>query len=78
MGREEKKPAWEATGSTIVERKITIERFHSCDQHLCKFIATKERVYIKREFNFHRTGLEHQHGYRFIVLEHQYGRRDVM
>ena len=22
--------------------------------------------------------LAHQHGHRFIVLEHQYGRRDVM
>ena len=24
------------------------------------------------------TGFENQHGRRFIVLEHQYGRRDVM
>ena len=28
--------------------------------------------------NSHRTGLEHQHGRRFIVLGHQHGRRDVM
>ena len=45
---------------------------------LCKFIGTKEIVYIRKEFNSHRTGLEHQHGRRFIVLEHQYGRCDVM
>ena len=44
-----KTPAWEATGSTIVEQKITIERFHSRDQHLCKFIGTKESVYIKKK-----------------------------
>ena len=32
----------------------------------------------EKKFNSHRTGLEHQHGRRFIVLELQYGRRDVM
>ena len=48
---------------------------------VCKFIWTKESVYItdiRKELNFHRTGLGHQHGRRFIVLGHQYGRRDVM
>ena len=53
-------------------------RFHSRDQHLCKFMGTKESVYIRKEINSHRIGLEHQHGRRFIVLERQYGRRDVM
>ena len=47
------------------------ERFHSPGQHLCKFIATKESLCIRKEFNSHRTGLEHQRGRRFIVLEHQ-------
>ena len=56
----------------------TIECFHSHDQHLCKFIETKESVCIRKEFNSQRTGLGHQHGRRFIVLGHQYGRRDVM
>ena len=55
-----------------------IECFHSRDQHLCKFIGTKESVCIRKEFNSHRIGLGHQHGRRFIVLGHQYGRRDVM
>ena len=41
-------------------------------------IATKESIYIRKEFNSHRTGLEHQYGRRFIVLGHQYGRRDVI
>ena len=41
---------------------IHIERFHSRDQHLCKFIETKKSVYIRKEFNSHRTGLGHQHG----------------
>ena len=55
-----------------------IEPFHSHDQHLRKFIKTKESVYIRKEITSHRTGLKHQHGRRSIVLEHQYGRRDVM
>ena len=55
-----------------------IERFHSRDQYLCKFIGTKESVCIRKEFNSHRIGLGHQHGRRFIVLGNQYGRRDVM
>ena len=41
---------------------------HSRDQHLCKFIGTKESVYIRKEFNSHKNGLEHQHGRRFIVF----------
>ena len=36
---------------------MTIERFHSRDQHLCKFMGTKESVYIRKEFNSHRTGM---------------------
>ena len=57
---------------------LAIERFHSRDQHLRKFIETKGSVYIRKEFNSHRICLVHQHGRRFIVLEHQYGRRDFM
>ena len=60
------------------KKRTEIDRFHARGQHLCKFIGPKERVYIRKEFNSHKTGLEHQHGRRFIVLEHQYGRRDVM
>ena len=63
---------------TTLTGTATIERFHSRGQHLCKFIGTKENVYIRKEFNSHRTGLGHQHGRRFIVLGHQYGHRDVM
>ena len=40
--------------------------------------GTKESVYIRKEFNSHRTGLEHKHGCRFIVLGHKYGNHDVM
>ena len=58
--------------------KQALNRFHSRGQHLCKFIGTKEIVYIRKEFNSHRIDLEHQYGRRFIVLEHPYGRRDVM
>jgi len=55
-----------------------MERFHSGGQHTCKFTETKGSVYIRKEFNSQRIGLEHQRGRRFIVLEHQYGCRDVM
>ena len=81
---QEREP-WERGTNILVYRhkpikkpKRKIERFHSRGQHLCKFIRTKESVYIRKEFNSHRTCLGHQHGRRFIVLEHQYGRRDVM
>ena len=38
---------------------------------------TKESVYIRKGFDSHRTGLEHQHGRCFIVLGDQYGPRDM-
>ena len=38
----------------------------------------KKYVFKGKEFNSHGICLENQHGHRFIVLEHQYGRRDVM
>ena len=55
-----------------------IECFHSRGKRICKFIVTKESVCIRKEFNSQETGLGHQHGRRFIVLGHQYGRFDVM
>ena len=57
--------------------KYSIERFYSSGQ-LYKFIGTKESAYIRKEFSPHRICLEHQHGGRFIILEHQNERRDVM
>ena len=56
----------------------SMERFLSRGQLTCKFLGTKGSIYIRKELNSHRTGLVHQHGRRFIVLEHQYGCRDVM
>ena len=38
----------------------------------------KKIVCIRKESHPHRICLEHQHSRRFIVLELQYGRRDVM
>ena len=52
--------------------------FHSHHSHLCKFIGTKESIYIRKEFNSHRTALGHKHGCRFIVLGHKYGHHDFM
>ena len=51
---------------------------HSRVQQPCKFIGTKESVYLRKELNSHRIGLVKQHGCRFIVLEHQYICHDVM
>ena len=40
--------------------------------------ATKESFYIEKAFNSRRIDFWHtNYGRRFIVLEHQYGRRDV-
>ena len=33
---------------------------------------------MRKEFNSQRIFFVHQHGRRYIVLQHQYGRRDVM
>ena len=52
----------------VVLKIITIiERFHSRDQHLCKFIGRKESIYIRKEFNSHRIGLEHQYGHHDVM-----------
>ena len=59
-------------------RVLCMERIHSRGQNLCKCMGKTEIFYIKKEFNSHRTGLGRQHGRRFIVLGHKYGRRDVM
>ena len=71
-----------ASGVKIVHEAVDIgspiECFHSRGQRLCKCIETKESVFIRKEFNSHRTRLGHQHGRRLIVLGHQYGRRDVI
>ena len=45
----------------------SIERFHSRGQQPCKFIGTKERFYIRKEFNSHRISLGHQHGCRDVT-----------
>ena len=65
-------------GTTLSQPNRSIECFHSRGQHLCKFIGTTESVCMRKELNSQRIGLGHQHGCRFIVLGHQYGRRDVM
>ena len=60
---------------------FTYRVFYSRGQHLCEFIETKEGVSITKELNSHKICLKnqrHQHGRRFIVLGHQYGRHDVM
>ena len=48
------------------------------DSIFANFLEQKKTFYMRKEFNSHRNCLEHDHGRGFIVLEHQYGRRDVM
>ena len=69
---------WATAICPLMGKTAPILCFHSRGQHLCKLIGTKESVYIRKEFNSHRTGLGHKHGRRFIVLGHKYGRHDVM
>ena len=66
------------SGDVIMIQKeaVGIESFHSRGKHL-NCIKTKGSDYIRKEFTSHVNGLEHQHGRCFIVLEHQYGHRDV-
>ena len=54
---------------TSCERGVLeeIERFHSRGQHVCKFIGTKESVYIRKLPK--DIFLVHQHGRRFIVFD---------
>ena len=47
-----------------------IESFHAHGQLACKFIGTKERVYIRTEFSSQRTDLRHQNGFRQIIWKH--------
>ena len=52
------------------------EPFHSRGQHLCKCLGKKESVYIRKSFQQGWFGTPRWP--RVIVLEHQYGRHDVM
>ena len=38
---------------------MDIERFHTRDQYLCKFIETEEIVYIRKELKSQTICLEH-------------------
>ena len=58
--------------------KTGMECFHPRGHPLYKFIGTNKRVCIRRDFNYHRICLGHQHVHCLIVLGHQYGRRHVM
>ena len=62
-------PTWGPPPSC--KQALSVERFHSRGQNLCKFIETKESVCIRREFNSRRICLGHQHGRRFMVLGHR-------
>ena len=57
-------------GGLFVRHQNSILCFHSRGQHLCKFIRTKEIVYIRKEFNSHRTGLGQQYGRHVVMWKH--------
>ena len=57
-------------GSMLKER--IIEHFHSrASIYANRYCNKKKIVCIRKEFNSHRAGLEHQHGCRFIASGHQ-------
>ena len=56
---------------------LSIERFNSQCKHLC-LLEQKKAFTPGKDFNSHKIFLSHQHGRRFIVLEHENGRCDVM
>ena len=41
-------------------------------------LEQKKAIYMRKELNSQRIVLVHQHGRSFTVLEHQFGRLDVM
>ena len=45
--------------SSQVINNQPLERFDSRGHHLYKFIVAKENVYIRKESNSHKRGLEH-------------------
>ena len=64
----------------LLSPAITIERIHSRGQHLIIYKNKRKFLHKKRvQFPQGCLGyLVHQHGRRFIALEHHYGRRDIM
>ena len=67
-----RRPAVERKGARY-EQPLQIERIHSRVQQPCRFIGTKEIIYIRKELNTQRIVMVHQHTHRFIVLQHQLG-----
>ena len=52
----------------IEEKRHALYRFQTCGQKLRKFLSTKEKVCMRKEFNPHRVFHVHQHGRFLIVL----------
>ena len=70
-------------GGSGKEHKVeNIERFYPLGHQPCNFGGTKKKCLHKKrvelDLNSHIIDLVHQHDLRFIFLEHQYGRHDVM
>ena len=60
--------------SSQVINNQPLERFDSRGRHLYKFIVAKESVYIRKESNSHKRGLEHTYHQQDsrLSLAHQY------
>ena len=52
-------PPTTRNSSSQVINNQPLERFDSRGHHLYKFIVAKENVYIRKESNSHKRGLEH-------------------
>ena len=63
----------------IYSKTAVFVRPHVNEKPAFSKISSLKSVFEKMRFRWPFViGLDHQHGSRFIVLEHQYGRRDVM
>ena len=77
------KPAWKGTKDRfrILDSKLgrVFNRAFSLMWPASMQIYRNKRKRLhKKKVQPHRIGFEHQHGRHFIVLKHQYGRRDVI
>ena len=64
---------WSPAPSSFDELRLHIERFTNVASIYANLLKQKKSIYMRKEFNSQRIFLVHQHGCRFIVLEHQYG-----
>ena len=67
-------------GAVMIVGMVWVDKLFNVITHVVSSyvnLSEQTKVFTQKKFNSYRTGLWHQHGRCFIVLGHQYGRRDV-